>query len=133
MSNSPKILLRLEPPASPVGCYKQLLISSFGGKLAPTRQKLMRTLDEEKSRITARVPSEMREALEEAARLQGATVNQFVVQAAYQEAQRILERETVIRLSQRGAQKVFALLENPPKPNKQLKGAVKAYHELVRV
>ena len=93
----------------------------------------MRTLDEEKSRITARVPSEMREALEEAARLQGATVNQFVVQAAYQEAQRILERETVIRLSQRGAQKVFAMLEHPPKPNKQLKDAVKAYHELVRV
>jgi uncharacterized protein (DUF1778 family) len=93
----------------------------------------MRTLDDEKSRITARVPSEMREALEEAARLQGATVNQFVVQAAYQEAQRILERETVIRLSQRNAQKVFALLENPPKPNKRLKDAVKAYHELVRV
>jgi uncharacterized protein (DUF1778 family) len=56
-----------------------------------------------------------------------------VVQSAYQEAQRILERETVIRLSQRDAQKVFALLERPPKPNKQLRDAVKAYHDLVRV
>lgn len=93
----------------------------------------MPTLDEQKIRITARVPSEMRDALEEAAQLQGATLNQFVVQSAYQEAQRILERETVIRLSQRNARKVFSLLQHPPKPNKQLKEAVKAYHELVSV
>ena len=89
--------------------------------------------DDEKVRITARVPSEMRDALEQAAQLQGATLNQFVVQSAYQEAQRILERETVIRLSQRDAQKVFSMLENPPKANKQLKQAAKAYHDLVRV
>ena len=93
----------------------------------------MPTLDNEKIRITARVPSEMRDALEEAAQLQGATLNQFVVQSAYQEAQRILERETVIRLSQRDAQKVFSLLEHPPKPSKRLKEAVKAYRKLVRV
>ena len=75
----------------------------------------------------------MREALEQAAHLQGATLNQFVVQSAYEEAQRILERETVIRLSQRDAQKVFSMLQSPPKANKLLKEAVKAYHELVRV
>ena len=92
----------------------------------------MPTIDE-KIRITARVPSEMREVLEQAAELQGATLNQFVVQSAYQEAQRILERETVIRLSQRDAQKVFSLLDHPPKANKQLKEAVKAYHDWVRV
>ena len=93
----------------------------------------MPTRDDGKIRITARVPSEMRDALEQAAQLQGATLNQFVVQSAYQEAQRILERETIIRLSQRDARKVFSMLEHPPKPNKQLKEAVKAYHELVRV
>jgi uncharacterized protein (DUF1778 family) len=93
----------------------------------------MPTLEDEKVRITARVSSEMRDALEQAAQLQGATLNQFVVQSAYQEAQRVLERETVIRLSRRDAQKVFSMLEHPPKANKQLKEAVKAYHELVRV
>jgi len=96
-------------------------------------KKIMPTIDDEKSRITARVPSEMRDVLEQAAQLQGATLNQFVVQSAYQEAQRILERETVIRLSQRDAQKVFSMLGHPPKANKQLKEAVKAYHDLVRV
>ena len=97
-----------------------------------TGPQTMPTIDDERIRITARVPAEMRDALEQAAQLQGATLNQFVVQSAYQEAQRILERETVLRLSQRDAQKVFSMLEHPPKANKQLKEAVKAYHELVR-
>ena len=92
----------------------------------------MPTIEDKKVRITARVPSEMRDTLEQAAQLQGATLNQFVVQSAYQEAQRILQRETVIRLSQHDARKVFSMLEHPPKPNKQLKAAVKAYHDLVR-
>lgn len=93
----------------------------------------MPTTIEDKSRVTARVPAELRETLEEAARIQGATLNQFLVQSAYQEAQRILERETVIRLSQQDAQKMFDLLEHPPKANRQLREAVKAYHTLVRV
>lgn len=96
-------------------------------------KEIMPTIDDERIRITARVPAEMRDALEQAAQLQGSTLNQFVVQSAYQEAQRVLERETVLRLSQRDAQKVFSMLEHPPKANKHLKEAVKAYHELVRV
>ena len=90
-------------------------------------------MKEEKVRITARIPSELRETLEQAAQLEGATLNQFVVQSAYEQAQRVLERETVIRLSQRDAQKVFSLLEHPPKINPRLKNAVKAYKRLVRV
>jgi uncharacterized protein (DUF1778 family) len=91
------------------------------------------TVTEDRHRITARVPAELRETLEEAARLQGATLNQFLVQSAYQEAQRILEREAVIHLSRRSAQKVFALLEHPPKANQELREAAKLYHALFRV
>jgi uncharacterized protein (DUF1778 family) len=89
----------------------------------------MPNITEDKSRLTARVPAKMREALERAARLQGATLNQFVVQSAFHEAQRILERETVIRLSQRDAQKVFSLLARPPKANKNLKEAARAHRQ----
>jgi len=84
-------------------------------------------LDEPRKRITARVSENVRATLEQAAELLGATVNQFVVQTAYQEAQRILERESVIRLSQRDARKVLALLASPPKASKPLKDAVKAF------
>jgi uncharacterized protein (DUF1778 family) len=49
------------------------------------------------------------------------------VQTAYEEAQRVIERESVIRLSQKDARKVLSLLDNPPKPNKRLNDAVKAF------
>ncbi|HEV7925271.1 MAG TPA: DUF1778 domain-containing protein [Verrucomicrobiae bacterium] len=84
-------------------------------------------LEERRTRITARVSDNVRDTLEQAAELLGATVNQFVVQTAYQEAQRVLERETIIRLSQKDARKILSLLDNPPKPNHRLKAAVKAF------
>ena len=88
---------------------------------------------ETKTRITTRVPEELRDTLEQAAQLQGATLNQFMVQSAFEKAQRILERETVIRLSQRDAQKVLSLLEHPPRANKSLKKAARAYRRHIRV
>jgi uncharacterized protein (DUF1778 family) len=115
---------------------KRLLAMQANGKQSGARmtpKENMPIVEDDKSRVTARVPAEMRQALEEAAQLQGSTLNQFIVQSAFQEAQRVLERETVIRLSRRDAQKVFSLLERPPKANKQLKEALKAYRELVRV
>jgi len=89
-------------------------------------------LEEQRTRITARVSDSVRVTLEQAAELLGATVNQFVVQTAYQEAQRVIERESVIRLSQKDARKILSLLDHPPKPNKRLKEAVKAFKDSVR-
>jgi uncharacterized protein (DUF1778 family) len=89
-------------------------------------------MEEPRKRITARVSNRVRDTLEQAAELLGATVNQFVVQTAYLEAQRVIERESVIRLTQKDARRVLALLDNPPKPNKRLKDAVKAFKGTVR-
>jgi uncharacterized protein (DUF1778 family) len=89
-------------------------------------------LEEPRKRITARVSDSVRDTLEQAAELLGSTVNQFVVQTAYLEAQRVIERESVIRLSQKDARKVLDLLDHPPKPNKRLKDAVKAYKATIR-
>jgi uncharacterized protein (DUF1778 family) len=84
-------------------------------------------LEQPRKRITARVSDNVRVTLEQAVELLGATVNQFVVQTALQEAQRVIERESVIRLSQKDARKVLTLLDNPPRPNKRLKDAVKVF------
>jgi len=89
-------------------------------------------IEEPRKRITARVSDTVRVTLEQAAELLGSTVNQFVVQTAYQEAQRVVERESVIRLSQKDAQRVLALLDHPPKPNKRIKDAVKMFKGTVR-
>ncbi|MDA1276062.1 MAG: DUF1778 domain-containing protein [Verrucomicrobia bacterium] len=55
-----------------------------------------------------------------------------MVQAAYQEAQRLIERESLIHLSQQDALKIFSLLEHPPKPNKQLRKAVAGFKGSLR-
>ena len=89
-------------------------------------------ISEPRTRITARVSDGVRDTLEQAAELLGATVNQFVVQTAYLEAQRVIERESIIRLSQKDAQKVLALLDKPPKPNQRLQDAVKTFKATVR-
>ena len=45
---------------------------------------------------------------------------------------RVIERESVIRLSQNDARTVLSLFDNPPKPNKLLKDAVKAFKGTMR-
>jgi uncharacterized protein (DUF1778 family) len=81
----------------------------------------------ERGRITARVPVQVQETLELAAAMVGATVNQFVVQTALREAERIIEQERVIRLSTQDAEALIEAVENPPPPNAKLKAALKRY------
>ena len=83
-------------------------------------------------RIGARVPRDVYETLCRAAELTGATVNQFLVQSALKEAQAIIEREEIIRLSPRDWNWLLELIENPPKPNTKLKSAMKRYQKAKR-
>lgn len=80
-------------------------------------------------RISARIPHEVYETLMLAANLTGATVNQFPVQSALKEAQSVIEREQVIRLSRHDCERLLALLENPPKPNARLAEAMDYYEQ----
>ena len=89
----------------------------------------MGTVIAKQDRIGARVPHEVYETLCRAAKLTGATVNQFLVQAALKEAQTVIEREDVIRLSARDWNWLLDLMENPPKPNGKLKTALKRYQK----
>lgn len=83
------------------------------------------TLD--RGRITARVPLHVQETLEMAAEMVGASVNQFIVQTALREAERIIEQERVIRLSKRDLAAFLEALDGPPKPNATLETALLDY------
>ena len=89
----------------------------------------MGTVIAKQDRIGARVPHEVYETLCRAAELTGATVNQFLVQSALKEAQAVIEREQLIRLSSRDWNWLLDLMENPPKPNTKLKTALKRYQK----
>jgi uncharacterized protein (DUF1778 family) len=84
------------------------------------------------ARIAARIPPAVKETLQKAADLSGATLNQFLVQSALKEAHQILETERTIALSERDAQTVFDLLEHPPAPTEQLKAAVNRHQAFIR-
>lgn len=96
------------------------------------QENMMGTAVAKQDRIGARVPHEVYETLCRAAELTGATVNQFLVQAALKEAQEVIEREEVIRLSPRDWNWLLDLMESPPKPNAKLKAAMKRYQEAKR-
>lgn len=83
------------------------------------------------ARLSARVPPQVRDLISQAAEAVGATVNQFLVQAAVERATEILERERVIALSARDAQVVFDLLENPPDPSGALREALRSREGLL--
>lgn len=76
-------------------------------------------------RVPARMPKPVYDKISEAANAVGATLNQFLVQAALDRANEILERERVIDLSSHAAKKVFDLIENPPKPTAALRKAMR--------
>ena len=83
-------------------------------------------------RITARVSEQIKETLVAAADLTGATLNQFLVQAALEKAENIIEKDKLIQLSHKDAQFFFDVLGTPPEPNAKLTHAVKNYRANIR-
>lgn len=89
----------------------------------------MNTIPPKQDRIGARVPREVYETLCRAAELSGSTVNQFLVQAALKEAQAVIERERVMRLSARDWACLLDLMDNPPEANPALRSALQRYQQ----
>ena len=79
------------------------------------------------ARVTARLPASVKDTLQKAADLTGATLNQFIIQAAVKEAQKVINTEQVIHLSLQDADRIFSLIENPPTPNNHLKEAIQRH------
>jgi uncharacterized protein (DUF1778 family) len=82
-------------------------------------------------RITARVPQSTRLIIERAAAIYGATINQFIVQAAVERANEVLHCTESITLSARDAKTFLNALANPPLPNENLLDAVGVHSRLV--
>lgn len=76
------------------------------------------------ARLAARMPHEIQERIQEAATLTGSTINEFLVSAALEKANAVLERERTINLSFESAKIVLDLIANPPEPNEALKRAM---------
>lgn len=81
-----------------------------------------------RGRITARVPQSVVDVLELAASMVGSTLNQFVAQAALEKAERIVEKERNLQLSEHTTAWFFNLLDTPPAPAPNLADAFARYN-----
>ncbi len=79
--------------------------------------------------VSARITPSVYETLTEASEIIGATLNQFLVQAALEKAHTIIEHENKIRLNKQATEHLFELIENPPKINPKLAKAIKRYKQ----
>jgi uncharacterized protein (DUF1778 family) len=67
------------------------------------------------------------EKLELAASISGATLNQFVTQASLEKADKIMENERALRISEETTAWLLDLLDNPPPASLQLVANYKEY------
>ena len=79
---------------------------------------------EREARLAARMPHDIQERIQEAANITGSTINEFLVSAALDKANAVLERERTINLNFESAKIVLDLMANPPEPNEALRKAI---------
>lgn len=82
---------------------------------------------ETQARLEARLPASIYATLKRAAQLKGRTVSDFVVNAAYEAAQRAIEEDNLIRLSLEDQQRFVSALISPPPPNEALRLAARRH------
>ena len=71
-----------------------------------------------RNRFTTRITDHAHKTLQMAAAITGTSMNQFVVQAALERAERVINKETVMS-SRRESLRLLELLDNPPPLHRQ--------------
>ncbi|NQZ06696.1 MAG: DUF1778 domain-containing protein [Algicola sp.] len=85
------------------------------------------------TRLVARTSTEIQEIIQRAADHCGATLSQFLIDAAMEKARTVIERTETLQLSMVGADALMAALDNPPQANDKLLAAAQHYKGTVNV
>ncbi|PWG61604.1 type II toxin-antitoxin system TacA family antitoxin [Spiribacter halobius] len=86
---------------------------------------------EKERRLVARARPEVHQRIAEAAELQGATVSQFLLDAALERAAEVTERATRIATSREAFEHMMTVLDQPARPLPRLRKAAQRYRETV--
>ena len=78
-------------------------------------------------RLEARLTASQKELIQQAATLEGTSLTEFVVRSAQQQAKRVIEEHTLIKLGLEDSQAFVESLLNPPKPNPRMIAAADEY------
>lgn len=81
------------------------------------------------TRLVARVNEDLHNLVTSAADLMGASMSQFLIEAAVEKANRVIEERTRLNLTINDAKTFLETLERPAAPNTKLLNAAKRYRE----
>ncbi|MSP88394.1 MAG: DUF1778 domain-containing protein [Alphaproteobacteria bacterium] len=83
------------------------------------------------ARLEARIPVQVYDQMQRAARLRGMTLTGYLVAVAGEDARRVVENAEIVRLARADQIRFAEALINPPKPNRRLARAAKRHAELI--
>ena len=86
----------------------------------------------ETARLEARVPVQVYDQLQRAARLRGMTLTGYIIATAGEDARRVVEDADVLRLAREDQVRFAEALIDPPEPNERLARAARRHAELIQ-
>jgi uncharacterized protein (DUF1778 family) len=87
--------------------------------------------DTDTARLEARIPVQIYDQMQRAARLRGMTLTGYLIATAGEDARRVVEDAEIMRLARADQIRFAEALINPPKPNERLTRAAKRHAELI--
>lgn len=87
---------------------------------------MARTANDKTDRFNIRLPSAQKALIARAAALSNKDMTDFILDKIVPEAEAVVEAAEALAVSRRDFQRIFDLLESPPKPNARLRAAIKA-------
>ncbi len=94
--------------------------------------KLKAEVEVETARLEARIPVQVYDQMQRAARLRGMTLTGYLIATAGEDARRVVENAEIMRLAREDQIRFAEALISPPKPNGRLVRAAKRHAELIR-
>ena len=86
----------------------------------------------ETARLEVRVPVQVYDQLQRAARLRGMTLSGYVIATAGEDARRVVEDADILRLAREDQVRFAEALIDPPTPNERLTRAAQRHAELIQ-
>ncbi len=87
--------------------------------------------DRKEERMETRLPAEAKLQIEQAAAMQGRSVSDFVVQAALDQASKVIEQQRIVRLTVDESTALAELMLAEPKPNAKAMAAIRRYRKSI--
>lgn len=86
----------------------------------------------ETARLEARIPAQVYDQMQRAARLRGMTLTGYLIATAGEDARRVVEDAEIMRLAREDQIRFAEALIDPPKANKRLTRAAKRHADLIQ-